>query len=76
VEAGDVQALTAALDRVVLEMSEHERRRLELRGRDHALAFDRVRVFDDLFRAQMQPLGRSATVTTLRLHGEQAADAR
>jgi hypothetical protein len=34
---------------VVLEMSEHERRRLELRGRDHALAFDRVRVFDDLF---------------------------
>jgi glycogen(starch) synthase len=76
VEAGDVQALTAALDRVVLEMSEHERRRLELRGRDHALAFDRVRVFDDLFRAQMQPLGRSATVTSLRLHGEQAAEAR
>ncbi len=57
-------------------MSEHERRCLELRGRDHALAFDRVRVFDDLFRAQMQSLRRSATVTTLRLHGEQAADAR
>jgi glycogen(starch) synthase len=75
VEAGDVQALTAALDRVVLEMSEHERRRLELRGRDHALAFDRVRVFDDLFRAQMQPLGRSATVTTLSLHNEHAVDA-
>jgi glycosyltransferase involved in cell wall biosynthesis len=51
VEAGDVEALRAALDRVVLEMSEHERRSLELRGRDHAMAFDRFRVFDDLFRA-------------------------
>ena len=39
-----------ALDRVVLEMSEHERRSLERRAREHALAFDRVRVFDDLFR--------------------------
>jgi glycosyltransferase involved in cell wall biosynthesis len=50
VEAGDVEALRAALDRVVLEMSEHERRSLELRGRDHAMAFDRFRVFDQLFR--------------------------
>ena len=30
-------------------MPEHERRDLERRGREHALAFDRVRVFDDLF---------------------------
>ena len=51
VPAGDVAALTAALDRVVLLMSEHERRVLERRGREHALAFDRVRVFDDLFPA-------------------------
>ncbi|TQM36490.1 glycosyltransferase [Pseudonocardia cypriaca] len=51
VEAGDVEALRGALDRVVLEMSEHERRGMELRGRDHAMAFDRFRVFDDLFRA-------------------------
>ncbi|MFD1531308.1 glycosyltransferase [Pseudonocardia aurantiaca] len=49
VEAGDVTALTAALDRVVLEMSDHERRSFERRGREHAMAFDRVRVFDDLF---------------------------
>lgn len=49
VEAGDVGALTAALDRVVLEMSEHDRRSLEWRGRDFALQFDRTQVFDDLF---------------------------
>lgn len=53
VPAGDVAALRAAIDRVVLEMSEHERRSLELRGREHALAFDRVRVFDDLFLPSM-----------------------
>ena len=76
VEAGDVQALRAALDRVVLEMPEHERRFLERRGRDHALAFDRVRVFDDLFRTQTQPPRRTATVTPLKLHDEHAADAR
>jgi hypothetical protein len=55
VEAGDVRGLTSAIDRVVLEMSEHERRSLELRGREHALAFDRVRVFDDLFLPGMRP---------------------
>jgi glycosyltransferase involved in cell wall biosynthesis len=55
VEAGDVRSLTSAIDRVVLEMSEHERRSLELRGREHALAFDRVRVFDDLFLPGMRP---------------------
>jgi glycogen synthase len=75
VEAGNVAALTAALDHVVLEMSEHERRSLEQRGREHALAFDRVRVFDDLFQTGVQPLRRTATVTSLRLHDEQEADA-
>lgn len=55
VEAGDVAAITAALDRVVLEMSEHERRSLERRGREHALSFDRGRVFDDLFRPELRP---------------------
>jgi glycogen synthase len=70
VEAGDVAALRTALDRVVLEMPEHERRCLERRGRDHALAFDRVRVFDDLFPAPMSLLRRTATVAPLRLHAE------
>jgi glycosyltransferase involved in cell wall biosynthesis len=56
VPAGDVAALTAALDRVVLEMSEHERRVLERRGREHALTFDRVRVFDELFGSEMPSL--------------------
>jgi glycogen(starch) synthase len=55
VEAGDVRALTAALNRVVLEMPEPERRSLERRGRGHAMAFDRARVFDDLFRPDLPP---------------------
>jgi len=63
VEAGDVQALTAALDRVVLEMPEHERLSLARRGREHAMAFDRVRIFDDLFRTGIQSQRRTATVT-------------
>ena len=43
-----------------------ERRDREHRGREHALAFDRVRVFDDLFRVgttvipQPRPEGRAA----------------
>ena len=68
VEAGNVAALADALDRVVLEMSEHERRSLERRGREHALAFDRVRVFDDLFR----PAPGNATVVPVELPDEQA----
>jgi glycosyltransferase involved in cell wall biosynthesis len=68
VEAGNVAALADALDRVVLEMSEHERRSLERRGREHALAFDRVRVFDDLFR----PAPGNAAVVPVELPDEQA----
>jgi glycogen synthase len=68
VEAGNVAALADALDRVLLEMSEHERRSLERRGREHALAFDRVRVFDDLFR----PGPGTATVVPVELPDEQA----
>ena len=49
VEAGDVAALRDAMDRVVLEMSAHDKQVLERRARDHAMTFDRVRVFDDLF---------------------------
>ena len=52
----------------MLEMSEHERRALERRGREHALAFDRVRVFDDLFAPSME--SHTATVTPLRLAEE------
>jgi Glycosyl hydrolase family 92 N-terminal domain len=63
----DVAALTAALDRAVLEMPEHERRDLERRGRDHALAFDRERVFDDLFPPDI-PI---TTVPPPLLHEEQ-----
>ena len=75
VEAGDVQALTTALDHVILEMPEHERRSLEMRGRDHAMTFDRVRIFDDLFRTgiQSQRADRDSHLASLRLHDEQPA---
>jgi glycosyltransferase involved in cell wall biosynthesis len=49
VEAGDVAGLADAIDRVVLEMSGAERQDLERRAREHAMAFDRGAVFDDLF---------------------------
>ena len=49
VPAGDVEALARALDRAVLEMTPDERRGLARRAREHALAFDRGRVFDGLF---------------------------
>jgi glycosyltransferase involved in cell wall biosynthesis len=49
VEAGDIAGIAAAMDRVVLEMSPEERARMEQRAREYAMAFDRVRVFDDLF---------------------------
>ena len=68
VPAGDVAALTAALDHAVLDMPEHERADLERRGRAHALAFDRGRVFDDLFRPDI-PV---ATVAPVALHDEHA----
>lgn len=58
VPAGDVPALTAALDRVVLELPEQDRLAMEVRAREHAMAFDRGRIFDDLFRTGMQPLPR------------------
>jgi glycosyltransferase involved in cell wall biosynthesis len=48
VPAGDVDAIAAALDHAVLEMPERERLELEHRAREHALRFDRGRVFDDL----------------------------
>jgi len=49
IDAGDVPALAAAMDHVVLEMSPDERLTLERRARDRAMTFDRVRVFDGLF---------------------------
>ncbi|MEU4162405.1 glycosyltransferase [Actinoplanes sp. NPDC026670] len=52
VEAGDIAGLADAVDRVVLDMSEQERRDLEIRAREHAMTFDRVAVFDQLFAAK------------------------
>ncbi|MEV4278920.1 glycosyltransferase [Actinoplanes xinjiangensis] len=49
VEAGDIAGLADAVDRVVLDMSPQERRDLEIRAREHAMTFDRVAVFDQLF---------------------------
>jgi glycogen(starch) synthase len=52
VEAGDIAGLADAVDRVVLDMSPQERRDLEIRAREHAMTFDRVAVFDQLFSAK------------------------
>jgi glycogen(starch) synthase len=52
VEAGDIAGLADAVDRVVLDMSSQERRDLEIRAREHAMTFDRVAVFDQLFAAK------------------------
>ncbi|WP_127131587.1 glycosyltransferase [Georgenia sp. SYP-B2076] len=49
VPAGDADAIAAALDRAVLELSPQERRVWEERARAHALQFDRAEVFDRLF---------------------------
>ncbi|MET8764316.1 glycosyltransferase [Lentzea sp. NPDC004782] len=49
VEAGNTDDIAAAIDRVVLDMSAEERQLMADRAREHALSFDRVRVFDDLF---------------------------
>jgi glycogen(starch) synthase len=52
VEAGDIAGLAEAVDRAVLDMSAEERRDLEIRAREHAMTFDRVAVFDQLFPAK------------------------
>jgi glycogen(starch) synthase len=49
VEAGDIAGLAEAIDRAVLDMSAEERRDLEIRAREHAMTFDRIAVFDQLF---------------------------
>jgi glycogen synthase len=49
VEAGDIAGLGAAMDRAVLDLTTQERQALEVQAREYAMAFDRVRVFDDLF---------------------------
>jgi glycogen(starch) synthase len=49
VQPGDVAGLAAALDHAVLEISEAERRHMEIRARNRAMTFDRTAVFDDLF---------------------------
>jgi glycosyltransferase involved in cell wall biosynthesis len=75
VPAGDVAALRTALDHVVLEMSAEQRRCQGRRGREYALAFDRVRVFDDLFRTPIQLLGQTGRVTPLRHHDQEGSAA-
>ncbi|GIG67060.1 glycosyltransferase [Phytomonospora endophytica] len=57
VEAGDVGGLAAAIDRVVLELSPGERADMASRARRHALAFDRTRVFDELFQSSERVSG-------------------
>jgi glycosyltransferase involved in cell wall biosynthesis len=53
VRVEDPAAIAAALDEA-LSLPEHEREAMELRARDHALQFDRGRVFD-LLMARLNP---------------------
>ncbi|WP_440098657.1 glycosyltransferase [Streptosporangium sp. H16] len=57
VEPRDIGGLAAAVDRVVLDMPDAERRDLELRARTRAMAFDRTAVFDDLFPQEVLAAG-------------------
>lgn len=75
VPAGDVAALRAALDQVVLEMTPRQRHVMADRAREHALAFDRVRIFDDLFRTPIHLVGQPGSVTPLRPHNDHEEDA-
>jgi glycogen(starch) synthase len=65
IEAGDVEGLAAAMDRVVLEMPEHERQALERMGREYAMSFDRARVFDGLFPDPPDTAESAATLIRL-----------
>jgi glycosyltransferase involved in cell wall biosynthesis len=56
VEAGNITDIAAALDRVVLDMTGEERELMADRAREHALSFDRVRVFDNLFTTSGTPV--------------------
>ncbi|GAB3249133.1 glycosyltransferase [Kineosporia babensis] len=64
IEAGNVQALSDAMDHAVLEMGVEERETMARRALEHAVAFDRERVFDALFPPE--PL---TTLTDLREPG-------
>lgn len=55
VEPGDITGLATAIDHVVLEMPANQRQELESKARAHALSFDRVKVFDDLFPHPTSP---------------------
>ncbi|GAB3898644.1 hypothetical protein GCM10029964_083430 [Kibdelosporangium lantanae] len=55
VEAGNVDQLTAAIDRAVLVTSADGRQHQADRARQYALTFDRVRVFDELFAKSDPP---------------------
>ncbi|WFE28124.1 glycosyltransferase [Solwaraspora sp. WMMD791] len=55
VESGDIAALVATVDRVVLEMSAAEKLDREVRARAYAMSFDRAAVFDQLLPTVAPP---------------------
>jgi len=50
IEAGNVDALTEAMDHAVLNLAAADREAMALRAREYALRFDRAPVFDALFQ--------------------------
>jgi glycosyltransferase involved in cell wall biosynthesis len=60
VQAGNVAHIADAIDRVVLDMPPEERQLMADRAREHAMSFDRVRVFDSLFATSDPPIAMTA----------------
>lgn len=60
VQAGNAAHIAEAIDRVVLHMSPEERQLMADRAREHAISFDRVRVFDGLFTPSDPPIAMTA----------------
>jgi len=58
VESGDVNGLAEAMDRAVLGLSAAERGKLAQRAREHAVAFDREKVFDAHFPPEAPATGQ------------------
>lgn len=71
IEAGDIDALTEAMDQAVLHLEPTEREAMALRAREYALTFDRAPVFDALFRPE--DLGDKGVSVTVQPNPETTA---
>ncbi|HEU5474257.1 MAG TPA: glycosyltransferase [Actinophytocola sp.] len=64
VQPGDVASIAEAIDAATLHLSPENRCAMATRARDHALTFDRARVFDSLFPPPPDPATHSGLAAT------------